>query len=105
MAGRCHSLLPRRDGFFGGGRSWSGDIAQSRDREVEEGTVLRAAGQWNHLTGARAGWLGFRTGNHEHGLDAAAASFFDVSWEGYLFAGSRPPGRRVGLLTSRTCGS
>ena len=48
--------------------------------KIEEGTVFCAARQWSDHAGDRTGWIGLCARDYEHGLDAAAASFFDVSW-------------------------
>ena len=96
ISGGRYALLSFRHDFSCGRGSRSGDVAKGRNREIEEGAVFCAAGQWSDYAGDRARWIGLGAGNYEHGLDAAAASVFDVSWTGHFFAGGGASCRRDG---------
>jgi S-adenosyl-l-methionine hydroxide adenosyltransferase len=97
IPGGSHALLSSGDDFSCGRGSRRGHFTKSRDRENEEGAVFCVARQWSDHAGDRAGWIGLCARDYEHGLDAAAASFFDVSWTRHIFTHGRTSRGGVGL--------
>ena len=92
ISGRRDAVLSGGNGFPGGGGSRRGDVAQSRDREIEEGAIFRGPGQRLDHAGRGSRRDGGRARNHESRVDDRRQSFVHFSWARYFFACGRASG-------------
>ena len=88
---------PARNDFSGGCGPGSGHFAQGHRGEIQEGPILRVAGQWRHNSGDRARRIAKRPRNHQSKLDDRRCDFLYFSRTRYFFAGGRAPRSWLGL--------